>query len=115
MKSIINDFIKSSEKNFPTDRQHVNNMKLMVGSEDVQKYCPAAGRKGAGDYGFFTAIYESYNNHWALKTTPDDWWYTIIRTVAIAIDKKSKEDSVRQFFAKVQDLVRWVGWSWLLA
>ena len=54
--------------------------------------------KGAGDFGFFNAIYESYNNHWALKTIPDDWWYTIIKQVAVAIDRNAAKEKVRNFF-----------------
>jgi uncharacterized alkaline shock family protein YloU len=54
--------------------------------------------EGEGDFGFFSAIYECYNNHWALRTIPDDWWYTIIRTIAMAIDKNSKKEIVRKFF-----------------
>ena len=27
--------------------------------------------------GFFATIMAAYNNHWALKTSPDDWWMTI--------------------------------------
>lgn len=83
--STISNFIKESEKNFPANRQHITTMKQFDGSKDV-------GYKGAGDYGFFTAIYECYNNHWALKTIPDDWWYTIIRTIAISIDNAANPD-----------------------
>ena len=31
------------------------------------------------DFGFFGAILACYNNHWVLKTSPDDWWNVIIR------------------------------------
>ena len=27
--------------------------------------------------GFFATIMAAYNNHWALRTSPDDWWMTI--------------------------------------
>ena len=89
--SIINLLIKQSEKNFPSNRQYVKQMLPFDGSNDI---CV----KGAGDFGFFNAIYESYNNHWALKTIPDDWWYTIIRVIAVAIHEKSKHKSVKKFF-----------------
>ena len=29
------------------------------------------------DAGFFSTILAAYNNHWELKTCPDDWWMTI--------------------------------------
>ena len=48
--------------------------------------------------GFFSTIKECYNNHWALKTAPDDWWCTIVRTIAIAIDNNSKKEKVRKLF-----------------
>ena len=104
VKAILSDFIKDAEKKskhpanyglrtepLADDRRHVNNMLPFEGTTEV-------AMKGTGDYGFFTAIYECYNHHWGLKTIPDDWWYTIIRTVATAIDKHSKEDEVRKYF-----------------
>jgi hypothetical protein len=105
VKSLISDFIKQAEINsqrrggfhnnspkpIAEDRRHVKDMLPFEGSTDV-----AVG--GQGDYGLFNAIYECYNNHWGLRTVPDDWWYTIIRTVAIAIDEHSKEEKVRTFF-----------------
>ena len=29
------------------------------------------------DAGFFSTILAAYNNHWELKTCPEDWWMTI--------------------------------------
>ena len=31
------------------------------------------------DFGFFGAILACYNNHWVLRTSPDDWWNVIVR------------------------------------
>jgi len=50
------------------------------------------------DFGFFSAIIACYNNHWILKTSPDDWWNVIARTVAQAIDDNGDKDNVRDFF-----------------
>ena len=91
IKNVISEFIKRSERYLPSDRQHVNNMLVLNGSEN-NVY------QGPGDNGFLSVIYEAYNNHWAVKTIPDDWWYTLIRTVAIAIDKNSKKQEIRNFF-----------------
>ena len=44
------------------------------------------------DAGFLSTVYEAYGNHYNLRTGPEDWWYTIIQTVALAIDKNSKRD-----------------------
>ena len=51
-----------------------------------------------GNYGFFSTILEAYNNHWSVRTCVEDWWYTIIQRVAVAIDEKSKSRAVRNFF-----------------
>ena len=47
-----------------------------------------------------STIYEAYGNHYNLRTGPEDWWYTIIQTVAVAIDKNAKKDTVRKFFVQ---------------
>ena len=33
----------------------------------------------------------SYNNHYILQTTPEDWWYTIICTIATGVDRALEE------------------------
>ena len=43
-------------------------------------------------------ILACYNNHWVLKTSPDDWWNVIVRNVAQAIDENGNKNSVRKFF-----------------
>jgi len=108
VKSILSKFIKSAERKsaldrldhfrndlgtliLAEDRRHVKDMPIFEGTTEV-------ARNGVGDYGFFTAIYTCYNNHWGLRTVPDDWWYTVIRTVALAIDNNSKENNVRKYF-----------------
>ena len=96
---IINNFIKKSEKNFPYNRQHVKKMTPFHGSSDV---CV----QGIGDFGFFNTIFESYNNHWGLKTIPDDWWHTIIKTISIAIDKNSNKIEVRKFIVNHEEQKR---------
>ena len=50
------------------------------------------------DMGFFSAILACYNNHWILKTRPDDWWNTIARTIAQNIDDNADGNRVRDFF-----------------
>ena len=30
-----------------------------------------------GDIGFFDTLVTAYNNHWVLKTCPEDWWMSI--------------------------------------
>jgi len=51
-----------------------------------------------GDCGLFSAIITAYNNHWKLRTSPDDWWFCVIKRVACAIDKNANKESVREMF-----------------
>ena len=51
-----------------------------------------------GDCGLFAAVLTAYNNHWTLRTSPDDWWFCVIKRVACAIDKNAKKESVRKMF-----------------
>ena len=41
-----------------------------------------------------------YNNHWVLRTSPDDWWNVIVRNVAAAIDENANKPNVRKFFVE---------------
>ena len=50
------------------------------------------------DKGLFSTILAAYNNHWVLKTRPEDWWTTISQIIAIRIDKKANDKAVRKFF-----------------
>merc|ERR1711962_203082 len=54
------------------------------------------------DWGFFSAILACYNNHWVLRTSPDDWWNVIVRNVAQAIDTNGEKNKVRDFFVEHQ-------------
>ena len=64
-----------------------------LGSKDIVTY-------PGHDAGFLSTVLEAYNHHYNLRTGPEDWWYTIIQTVAIAIDKNAKKDTVRKFFVQ---------------
>ncbi len=50
------------------------------------------------DVGFFETVLAAYNNHWTLRTCPEDWWFCIVRKVAQAVDDNSKSEKVRKFF-----------------
>ena len=77
-----------------------------VALEDDRKHVktkiPALGSKEKvltnGNYGFFSAVIESYNNHWTLDMRPEDWFYTFVQKIALAIDKGSKTEQVRNLF-----------------
>ena len=68
---------KSSEKKF------------ILGSNEKVYYGP--------DKGFFASVFCCYNNHWILKTCPEDWWISISQIVARAIDKNANNEKVRNF------------------
>jgi len=54
------------------------------------------------DWGFFSTILACYNNHWTLRTSPDDWWNVIVKTVANAVDSNGNQEPVRHFFVDHQ-------------
>ena len=42
---------------------------LVLGSSENVKFC--------GQKGFFSTVVAAYNNHYILKTCPEDWWMSI--------------------------------------
>ena len=50
------------------------------------------------DFGMFAAIFTAHSYHYKLRTSPDDWWFCVIKRVACAIDKNSQKESVREMF-----------------
>ena len=50
------------------------------------------------DCGMFAAIFTAYSHHYRLRTSPDDWWFCVIKRVACAIDRSSSKASVRNMF-----------------
>ena len=50
------------------------------------------------DCGMFAAIFTAYSRHYKLRTSPDDWWFCVIKRVACAIDENSQKNSVRNMF-----------------
>ena len=66
------------------------NKKFVLGSQ---------GTVSAGeDKGLFSTVVAAYNNHWVLKTRPEDWWTAISQIIATRIDKHAKQPAVRAFF-----------------
>lgn len=48
--------------------------------------------------GFFESVQMAYNNHYNLRTSADDWWFCVIRRVAVAIDRNCANPNVRKTF-----------------
>jgi len=55
------------------------------------------------DKGFSSTVFSCYNNHWVLKTCPEDWWISISQKIARAIDKDANHEKVRTFFVSHED------------
>lgn len=75
-----------------TGRRNVESRTSTLGSDEAV-YCMSHC-----DCGMFTSVLTAYNNHWNLRTSPEDWWFCVTRRVAIAVDKNSKKDAVRKMF-----------------
>jgi len=54
------------------------------------------------DWGFFSSVLASYNNHWALSTGPEDWWTVVLRNVAQAVADHGDIPAVRNLFVAHQ-------------
>ena len=50
------------------------------------------------DKGFLSTVMAAYNNHWVLRTRPEDWWATISQIIATRIDRHADDQAVRDFF-----------------
>ena len=72
-------------------------------SKNLSNFEAVAGSKSVDlnydhDWGFFSTILACYNNHWVLRTSPDDWWNVIVRNIAQAVDTNGEKNKVRDFF-----------------
>ena len=81
-----------SKDNATSLRNNVGDRVATLGTEGMI-YCDH-------DNGLFSAVLAAYNNHWKLRTSPDDWWYCVIKRVALAIDNNAGKKSVRQMFVE---------------
>lgn len=58
------------------------------------------------DLGLLQCVYESWKNHWNLRTSPEDWWFPVTCRIAKAIDKAAAQgrykDVVRDYFVAHQ-------------
>ena len=85
--SIIADGRKEHETSAPRPTKIVS----PLGSEE-EVYSVFA------DCGMFAAVFTAYSHHYRLRTSPDDWWFCVIKRVACAIDENSSKASVRNLF-----------------
>ena len=57
---------------------------------------------GGEDKGFLSTVMAAYNNHWVLRTRPEDWWTTVSQIIAVRIDRHAEDEKVREFFVSHQ-------------
>jgi len=83
---------KNEKKLKEESQKHVGDKTPVVGTNEeiTESY--------GNERGFFGTIFDSYAQHYVLVTTPEDWWFTIIRKVALDIDAASRKEDVRNFF-----------------
>jgi len=94
VKGLIKRLATRNEDKLPdwSDRKPVGTKTPVVGS-NLTVY-----RDHNYDKGFFSTIYQAYKNHWVLVTTPEDWWFTLVRKVALDIDNNADKKEIRDFF-----------------
>ena len=85
--SIIADGRKEHETSAPRPTKIVS---ALGSEEEVYSVC--------ADCGMFAAVFTAYSHHYRLRTSPDDWWFCVIKRVACAIDENSSKASVRNMF-----------------
>ena len=76
------------------------------GGEEIEMHVGTGSKEDvymAGNTGLFSSILAAYNNHWPLRTCPEDWWFCVTRRIAIAVDKHNDKESVQKFFVDHQD------------
>merc|ERR1711874_515966 len=77
-------------ENWTRDDDLARNKTFVLGSQGMVS--------GDHDKGLFSTVLAAYNNHWVLKTRPEDWWTAISQIIATRIDKHANEPAVRKFF-----------------
>ena len=93
MPQLLSNFVGNMTNSFHGECKLQGKMTPIVGSRHI-------GEKGIGDFGFFTTIYECCLNHWGLRTKPDDWWYTISKTIWTEISTVLTEEVVQDLLLK---------------
>ena len=86
-RMLLYNFARKAEKDrrMSKDRKHVKNKIPALGSRKKVR--------SNGNYGFFSAVVESYNTHAILDMRPDDWFFTFVQKLALAIDRQKKSGS----------------------
>merc|ERR1711915_875129 len=94
VQKLLYDIAKDNENLLRSGREPIGSKRpvLELGTKDM------AYGNYRNEKGFFSTVYKAYANHWVLSTTPEDWWFSIIRKVALDIDAASTKDVIRNIF-----------------
>jgi hypothetical protein len=93
-------FDRQRFKNF-TGRYSEDNMFISKGGSEKEIYAPEEG----ADTGLFASVLQAYKNHWVLRTSPDDWFFPVIRRIAQVVDDNALHPEVQRYLGRGQPVL----------
>lgn len=69
---------------------------IAKGGSEKEIYAPEEG----ADTGIFAAVLQAYKNHWVLRTSPDDWFFPVIRRIAQVVDENALHPEVLAYLGR---------------
>jgi hypothetical protein len=91
-KRVENSSMYSRGNSSETARKNVGDRVATLGSDGMVYFDK--------DNGIFSAVLAAYDNHWKLRTSPDDWWFCVVKKVSFAIDENAEKKAVRDLFVE---------------
>ena len=65
-------------------------------------------RRGVENLGFLSTVIEAYNYHRILRTSPDDWWFTILQKIGLSINSYKSTEAVCTTFVDFHEKIQLV-------
>jgi len=69
---------------------------IAKGGSEKEIYAPEEG----ADTGLFASVLQAYKNHWVLRTSPDDWFFPVIRRIAQVVDENALHPEVEAYLGR---------------
>ena len=69
---------------------------IAKGGSEKEIYAPEEG----ADPGIFAAVLHAYKTHWVLRTSPDDWFFPVIRRIAQVVDENALHPEVEAYLGR---------------
>jgi len=69
---------------------------IAKGGSEKEIYAPEEG----ADTGLFASVLQAYKNHWVLRTSPDDWFFPVIRRIAQEVDENALHPEVEAYLGR---------------